>query len=219
MFHRSTQLKGRTAAAFTILGVLMGGLLAGSFAGVPFNIPALGQGAAIGVEVSAWGVAICSEETSHRVFADWSVSGASAPSVTIEVTLPSGRTITQTRNVSHGQVRFDLSLTGGGTLNVEVRASSGGAVASASTTVRVSGCDETPDRGGPTPPPGIVSSDLLCYNIEAVNPSRFPLAGQGETVRLISPQFGVMEVVVQNPEQLCVPVFKEREPGDERTLK
>ncbi len=100
----------------------------------------LGRTAAIGVQVSASGEAICGKQTSHRVTAEWTVTDAESPDVSITLVLPDGRTLTQTRNAASGQVTFDLTLEGGGTLRVEIEASSGGGTASASTTVTVSPC-------------------------------------------------------------------------------
>ncbi|MFB6287063.1 MAG: hypothetical protein ABEK03_10870 [Candidatus Bipolaricaulia bacterium] len=124
-----------------MLALIVGGFLGLAHAGFPFEQTVLGRNAAIGVQVSASGEAVCGAKTSHRVTAEWSVSDAKNPNVSITLVLPDGRTITQSRNAASGQVSFDLTLEGGGTLRVEIEASSGGGTASASTTVTVSPCE------------------------------------------------------------------------------
>jgi len=131
---------GRKRVGLGLLAAVIGGVLILSSAGLTPNQAVLGSMAAIGIQVSATAEAICAQETTHRVTAEWDVSGAVSPTVIITLILPDGTTLTESRNVARGQVIFDLSLEGGGTLQVEISASSDEGSASGSATVTVSPC-------------------------------------------------------------------------------
>jgi len=123
-----------------LLVLAAGVLVVLSYANLSSDQAVLGSTAAIGVQVSATAEAICQQATSHRVRAAWNVTGATSPSVTITVILPDGTSRSESRNVASGEVVFDLSLAGGGTLRVEVTATSSAGSATASATVMASPC-------------------------------------------------------------------------------
>lgn len=142
MSPNPSDLGGKLLALLALVGLVVGSIAAGSFADGSLQLPLVGSltSQGISVSVSASGEIVCSATTSHRVTADWEVTGADSPDVTIRLILPDGTTQTATRNTARGQVVFDLTLEGGGTLDVEVEASVGGSTAFASTTVTVSPC-------------------------------------------------------------------------------
>lgn len=171
--HSPFEFNKRRKVGVSFLVLTVGVLLVLSYANLSPDQAVLGSTAAIGVQISATAEAICQQETSHRVTAEWNVTGATSPSVTITVILPNGSTLTESRNVASGQVVFDLSLEGGGMLLVEVSASSSDGSAAASATVMASPC--TREGFEPEPKWSGRKTDDSAFNVPPVGSDGRPL--------------------------------------------
>jgi hypothetical protein len=94
--------------------------------------------AQIGIQISASARAVCSPQFSHELEINWNVTGAGASvQVTITVTGPDGKSLTTTQNTAQGSIKVPVSYPGGGSVDVQVTATTatGSVLGSASATL------------------------------------------------------------------------------------
>jgi hypothetical protein len=97
----------------------------------------------IGIQVSASARAICGSAFSHELEISWRISSSSKSiEVTIEITDPTGRTITLTQPELENTIIFPLDAPGGGTASIRITArdAASGSTASAQASASLTPC-------------------------------------------------------------------------------
>jgi len=109
--------------------------------------------AQIGIQVSASATQVCGTLYSHDLNVSWKVSGATArPNIAIVVTLPDGTSRRSSSDKPEGTISLPLEYPGGGSVSVQLQASTGGATASATASASLTPCAGPPPSSGPNLP-------------------------------------------------------------------